>query len=75
VITTFYIKSAHIKNISSYDSLEITWMILLVVIFQDKYKDLDSRYVEGKTENIQKNKEFKYVQGCEVLAEGKVCPT
>lgn len=50
-------------------------MILLVVIFQDKYKDLDSRYVEGKTENIQKNKEFKYVQGCEVLAEGKVCPT
>ena len=46
--------------------------ILLLVIFQDKYKDLDSRYVEGKTENVQQNNEFKYVQGCEVITEGKV---
>lgn len=59
MITTFYMKSAHIKNIPSYDSLEITWMILLLVIFQDKYKDLDSHYVEGKKENAQKNKKFK----------------
>lgn len=51
MITTFYIKSAHVKNISSYASLEITLMILLLVIFQDKYKDLDSRYAEGKIEN------------------------
>ena len=47
-------------------------MILLPVIFQDKYKDLDSHYVEGKTGNVLRNKEFKYVQGCEVLTEGKV---
>jgi len=50
-------------------------MILLLVIFQDKYKDLDSHYVEGKAENVQKNKEFKYAQGCEVLTEGKVYST
>lgn len=57
-----YIKSAHIKNISSYASLEITRMILLLLIFQDKYKDLDSHYVWGKKENAQKNK-VDYVQG------------
>jgi len=50
-------------------------MILLLLIFQDKYKDLDSHYVERKTENVQKNKEFKYAQGCEVLTEGKVYST
>ena len=50
-------------------------MILLLVIFHHKYKDLDSHYGEGKTENVQKNKEFKYVQGCEVLTEGKVYST
>jgi len=27
-------KSAHVKNISSYASLEITWMILLLIIFK-----------------------------------------
>jgi len=50
-------------------------MILLLVIFQDKYKNLVSHYVVGKAENVQKNKEFKYVQGCEVLTEGKVYST
>jgi len=50
-------------------------MILLLVIFQDKYKDLDSHYVEGKTENVEKNKEFQYVQGCGILTVGKVHST